>query len=289
MDKINCKFYSIFMTIKARNNILRIFVIISAAVLASISFYFILAYTRGELTVPQNTERIYKFTKLQKTLLFEYNFNVTVAGIFVLASYVTITLFILTAGFIKNQSIELTYFAVFLLGCQVEAVRLLLPTFGIWQTTSSLLILAGRAVIGARVLCPLSMFLSALFAEAKDSTSIERNCLLALLVSVGIASSIPLDTNITTSTLTVLWGLRKTFLALRIFIMVITLIAMLINAYQRYSTLYRGIIVGYAIMITGYEFLISADCYFLFGVGCLGLILGTIFYLHYIHKIYLWR
>ncbi len=277
------------MTIKVRNSLFRIFAIISAAALLVLGMYFFLAAFHGGLEIPTNIKYVFEFDKLHKSFLFKFNFPITIAGIFFLGFYVTIVLFVLNLGFRKNLSLELTYFTLFLFGCQIEILRLLLPTFGLWKTSSLLLILIGRTIIGARMLCVVSLFLTPFFDEAKDSNSVERNILIALLVSAGIAAFIPLDTNYTTYTMTVMWGMKGAFLSLRTIIIVCTLVAMFINAYQRSSKQYLGLIIGYSLLILGYQFMIAADCYFLFVLAVILMTAGTSVYLRFIHLIYLWK
>lgn len=277
------------MTIRARNTILKIFAIISASLLGALIFYFCMGFFFEGVQAPENPRRLLDFKLLHRYFPFSASFPLALAAIFFTSLYVTVNLFILNLGFIKTQALEITYFAIFLLGLQVESLRLLLPLFGLWRTTSSLLILIGRTVIAGRMLCTLSLFLSSLFSESRDSTYIERNFLIILLVSVGVGAFIPMDTSVTTTTCAVMWGLRGAFLGIRIFIMIATLVSMTVSAYQRFNPQLKGMIIGYALVMFGYITIISADCLFLFILGSSTLTVGTVFYLWNLHKLYLWR
>ena len=92
-----------------------------------------------------------------------------------------------------------------------------------------------------------------------------------------------MDTTITTSTCTVLWGFRKFFAVIRVFIVVVTIFSVLAEAYTKGI---NGIYIkalGIVILATGYGLLCNTDCWLEFFIAIILYASGCVLYLKTVH------
>ena len=275
------------MTIKSRNRILLIFFAVSLLLLITTLGQFIFAALHSGITPPENTVRTIE--AFDNAGPFKYDFKAVIIGIFAFSIYVSSVSIIIYANFEKTQSIEIIYFALFLLGCLTESIRILLAEFDLWQTYSKLLITAGKIIIAGRILTPLSLFFAGTFSETSQRQNVERNIILLIVVSIGLGFLYPLNTLETTSTCAVLWAYPKLFVTVRIFIFLSAIACMFFNAITNNSKEMLRSTIGCILLIIGYLFLISCDCYFNLSFGAALMIAGTFLYLRSVHLIYMWN
>ena len=275
------------MTLRSRNRIFFIFYVFSCVCLFLSVFHFVLAGFNSEITPPEDTVRLINI--FSSTAAGRPDFYAAIAGIFAFTLYVPIVACSVWRGFEKTQSIEVIYFELFLLGCLTEALRIVLAMNGVWKTSSTTLLFIGRFVMSGRMLSPLSLLFASLFSENDQRQNVERNIFIVLILSILTGLSIPLDTYHIASSITVLWGTRTLFSTVRILLAVISFVCLIINAATKYSSESGKLLSGYAILIIGYGFMCSCDCWLFFGLGALGLSAGTYIYLRSVHGLYLWR
>lgn len=275
------------MTIKSRNRIILIFFGISLSLLVFGILQFIIAAVNHGVTPPEGTIRT--VIPFDGKGPFTYNFTAVIISIFAFGIYTSAVSIIIYLSFEKTQSIEIIYFLLFLFSCLIENVRILMAEFDLWQTYSKLLIYIGKAVIASRIIAPVSLLFASLFNETSQRQNVERNLILIIVVSISLGILYPLDTLKTTSTLTVMWGYRRLFITVRIFVFLSTVLSMIINAVTNSSIDMYKSVVGYVALVAGYLLLIGCDNYFNLIAGSVLLAFGTFRYLRYIHKIYLWN
>lgn len=279
--------YSLGMTLKTRNRLILVSVLGSWIISFLTLAYIVRSFYEGQVTPPAYSYR--QIWHLQNLSILKKDFYATIGGILFFAVAVPFFVTGIKIGFENTQSQELIYFFGFLLGCQMEVIRILVPTLDLWRTASTPLIVVGRALVGGRMMAPLCMMMSSLFTEANSRQSEWQNLLICLVISVMTAMMIPLDTGTTTSSFSVLCGSRTLIRGIKIGIFACTIIAMLINSAYRYSHQVKGMIWGFLVMMLGYSLLCIADCWVLTGVGGVCFSVGGVIYLKTLHRFYLWR
>ena len=247
----------------------------------------ILAAIKGQITPPSDTIRIIKAH--DSSFLLKQSFPAVITSIFILALYSTVSSFSAFWGFEKTQTLELSYFPVFLISCILECTRLGLSVFYTWQTSSSYLLVLGRIIIVARILAPLSLLFASLFNQAGHRQDTSRNILILFLASISTGLFYPLNSNFTFSTCTVVWGYRTFFIVIRALIVILTLSTFVISGIVHSTKQSFYLASGCAVMLTGYFMLISADCWLFTILGTAFLIPGTVWYLTSLHKLYTWN
>ena len=266
--------------------LLVLFIIDSLILLTCVALYIYAAIT-NTISPPEQPVRL--FAPAHFAWLFTYRFSAAITGIFFFITYATVVTFIMYQGFEKTQCTEVIYFCVFLIGCLLECCRLMVPLFGLWKTSSTMLILASRTMLMGRFLAPLGMVAAAVFNETSQRQNVERNCILLLIVALGSALLYPLDTTHFTTTCSVLWGMRTLLKTMRIALYLVTIASMALGAYTKSSHESRNSVIGCAIFMGGYFVLCMADCYMVLSLGASLLVGGTAYYLRTIHSLYMWR
>lgn len=275
------------MTLKTRNRLYLFFAIASAAALVLCGIIFTLAAISSNIVPPQDAVRTVKLFGGKN--IFDQNFYAVITNIFLLTAYVPVVAFIVYQSFEKTQSLEVIYFAGFLLGVLAESLRIFVPVAGLWRGFSSLLLLSGQGVISGRILCSLSLLSAALFSENDQRKNIERNLMGIIVCSVFAGVIFPFDTSQTSSTCMVLWSFRPLLTTLRVLIFLATISVLIINGVSKGSREMFLMALGYALLFTGYTILCATDCFMLTGAGTALLAVGTSFYLKSTHRIYMWH
>ena len=273
------------MTLRTRNRLFFI-MLLSTIILSLICILsFIVFGITGHISAP--TSPVRTFTFIPK--VFRYQFPATIIDILFFALYVPVTMAFVYFGFKNTQSLEIIYFSLFLLGAELECIRIIMPIYSMWQTTSTTTIIVGRFVLAGRLLTFLSMLCTALFYKIEDRQNLERNILLCILGSVIIGSAYPLNTLYTTSTCTVLWAYVGLFTVVRLCLFIVTIISMVLPAVATENGEIKHETGAYILLMIGYLLLCAADTYTFVIVGILMLCVGTLLYLRAIHASYLWR
>lgn len=285
LEKKSALCYAFAMTLVVRNRLFLAFFICSVIYCACLAGVFIYsAFFAGTFLAPDAPIRTFSLF----SSILTYRFTASIAGIFLFLLYVPLTVFILYFHFEKTQSLEILFFAGFLLGILPEGLRILIPVDALWQTSSTTLIILGRAIISGRMLTHLSLLFASLFVNVEHRQSVERNCIIVFLVAVAVGFLYPLNTQYVTTTCTVLWGYRTMFTILRVFLFLLSLSSIIIRALVSGSAdLYREAL-GYGLLMIGYSLLTVSDSYVLLIASGSLLVAGTVLYLQSIHRQYLW-
>ena len=273
------------MTLKTRNNLIKIFLIASLALTAFVLIIFaICSYTHTILTPPEL--RIPAF--LNHIPFAKTNFAATMISFFILLFYVPVCFYLIIRLFENTQTSEIIFFTGFLFACLCETARFLTICLGLWQTFSNSLIFAGTVVLFGRTLAPLSFLCAALLSETSQRQDVERNYVILMAASIVFAVLIPMNTARISSSGLVTEGFMTVINIFRALILLTSLASFLIQGFKKNSMEYKHLASSSCVLLLGYSLLISADNFFFMILGTFALVAGTLRYLSYLHKMYMW-
>lgn len=269
------------MTLKNKNRIFLFLFIFSAIIFLFNITVLCIAAAAKSIVPPINPMR--PFVLIPKGGLCPYNFNSSLAAIITFSLSAPALSIAIFKGFEKTPSLEILFFSGFIISCVTESARILLPLFGFWKTNSLFLIYIGRIVAAGRFLAPMSLFFATVFSSAEELQNAERNIFILLASTCAFGFFYPMDTTITTSTCTVLWGFRKFFAVIRVFIVVVTIFSVLAEAYTKGI---KGIYIkafGIVVLAAGYGLLCNTDCWLEFFIAIILYVSGCFLYLKTVH------
>lgn len=273
------------MTLKVRNQIFKIFMIASLALLAVSLFSFIFTLAAGRLE-PLPTFRIPFF--LDKLPFAKQRIVPTFVSFILLGLYVPIVLFFIFRYFENTQVSELIYFSAFLIGIICEAARFFTVCFGIWQTFTNLLIFLGNIVLFGRIIAPLSFVCAAIFSDSEQRQDIERNFMLMTVCAFIFAMIIPLNTAKISSAGLVTESSMFLLNSARVILVILSFFSFYVKSFLHANKDYISEGIWMVVLYLGYTLLISADNYLFMILGTGFLYAGTYFYLKTLHRMYMW-
>ena len=218
------------MTLRKRNTLLILSIILTFLSFITIAVLFTTAYLKGQITPPENALRPFPFLSRISHPFFQENFTAVIISVFIFSFYVPLMLLIIYRLFEKTQAMEIIFFAEFLLGCFLEQIRIFMPFSGLWQTYTFFLNVIGSVVLAGRMLAPLCLFFITVFTDQNQRQDFTHNIFIALLLSVFTGVLMPLDPSNTTSTCTVVWSFSGLFLTIRAVLFISTIICFFYKA-----------------------------------------------------------
>lgn len=273
------------MTLKTRNNFIKIFLIASLVISICTLLIFIISFYKNTILTPPDL-RIPSFLK---SISFAKNsFLATMISFAVLILYVPICFYLLIRFFENTQTTEIIFFTGFLIACLAEIARFVTICLGLWVSFSNSLVFAGNIVLFGRTLAPLSFLCAALLSETSQRQDIERNYIIMIAVAVVFAAVIPMNTAKIASTGLVTEGFMNLVNILRLLILLTTLASFFIHGFKKNNAEYKQLAVASCILILGYSLLVSCDSFLFLILGTLALAAGTFRYLKFLHKMYMW-
>lgn len=267
------------MTIKIRN---RIYLFLSLFGTISLAFYtalFIYAAFNNLLEAPENPLRAGNF--------FHFNFQASIASIFFLGASAPAIAFFILRGFEKTSSLEILFFIGVIIGGIAEETRLLIPVLDLWNSSSNLLVCLGRIGVIARTIIPLSLLFSSLFSSSDQLENAERNLFFLFAASCAFGFFYPINSNEITSNCTVLYGMKSLFGAIRILVLITTVVTTFINSHM--SGNFRDNLYGYGkclgiiLFSTGNTILLFCDSIPALAIGIAVYSSGCFLYLKTMH------
>jgi hypothetical protein len=271
------------MTIKSRNILLLLLLILSLCLLLADATLLFYNLYKGTLIGPDS----FLEQPHPGFLAKGYSFSAVLLSLFIFLVYVSVSVYYLFVQFEKTQSTEIIFFALFLFGCLTESIRLFVPIFNLWHSLSTLLIFTGRIVLFGRTLAPLALLFDAVFSGTEQRQYVERNLVILIVVSIMMALLIPLDTAVVLPNCCVRWGEGRAFLIVRILILVVTAISLFINSFTMGNK--EKAPYGFLALAAGYEVCCYASSYPAVTTGGVLLFAGTAVYLGSLHRQYLWK
>lgn len=275
------------MTLKTRNRLLLVLIVISISFLILFSIISLVSFIKGNFSL------IPKFTRVlpinSESFLLKNSSTASILSILALLLYIPISSYFLYVSFEKTKSPETIYLMGFFTGCLLQTTKILIVLLNLYNTSSSLLFLVGRLDLMGKLLAPICLLLTAVFPEQDQIQDADKNYGLAICASIFIAHIVPINTTKIFSNLSISCGFN---LYLYIFILtcaLMTVIAFLIVSYQRNLHFWESPSPYYFIMFLGYISLTISDCFLLLFIGIILLVLGSYKLLSNIHKYYLWK
>lgn len=271
------------MTIKTRNRItFGFFIFASLIFLAELSL-FIIQLLKGDVQVPEVT-----FSKPgSQFFLFNYNPAYVILGIFLKNIYICFTTLIVWRSFSKTQTTEIFYFAMFLLACLCDSIRILTILFHISYTYSTSLLIIGNVDLFARIMIPLSLAGVVILNEESHRQNIERNSLLFIVVATFLATFIPLNTSIIEPNFTVSYGYEKTIFIFTMVIHAANILTLIVRNIKQNRK--QASTIGYVLLTVGYLLMFNSYSIFNLVMGFLCLSSGTALFMRALHKYFLWN
>lgn len=271
------------MTIKTRNRITFGFFIFATLIFMAELALFIFQMLKGNLQVPEVT-----FSRpTSQFILFKYSPVYVILGIFLKNFYICFTTLFVWRAFSKTQTTEIFYFAMFLLACLCDSIRILTILFHISFTYSTSLLIVGNVVLFARIMIPLSLSGTVILNEESHRQNIERNSLLFLVVATFLATFIPLNTSIIEPNFTVSYGYEKTIMIFTMIIHAANILTLIVRNLNQGKMQYTTI--GYVLLTAGYLLMFNSYSIFNLVVGFVSLSAGTAIFLRALHKYFLWN
>jgi hypothetical protein len=271
------------MTIKTRNRLTIILLLISIAFLLSDAI--ILFYTVYSGTFSWPDAQIHRF--LLHISSSRHTFIAAVISIFVFLFYVSASTTYLSLEFEKTQSTEIIYFSVFLTGCLIESVRIFFPLLNLWHSFSSFSLFCGRTVIFGRTLAPLGLLATAIASGTEQRQNVERNLVILFIAAIITAAKMPLDTATVSPACLIPWGQDSAFSIVRILILAATAFSLFFNS--RTMDRKEQTFIGFIILAVGYIICCVILNFETLVIGSTLLYAGTGIYLQALHRQYLWQ
>ncbi len=271
------------MTIKTRNYFFLALIIVFSVFLLGASAMLGYSIHSGALTRPD----VFPAEHIAGFYTKGYSFIATIASLFIFALYALLAVIYLYVQFEKTQSTEVIFFALFLIGCFAETVRLCVPLFNLWHELSAFLLFTGRVFLFARTLAPTALLFDAVFSGTKARQHVERNLVILVALSVMISMLMPLNTAIVLPNFCIKWGNGEAFIAIRALILGAAILSLFVNACS-FGTKDASLF-GFAALALGYEILCYATSYAAAAAGGILLFSGTAVYLKSLHRKYLWQ
>lgn len=249
-------------------------ILLGAGTITGICFY------TGHISQPE----FVPYTFLQNFFLTKYNFTAVIISIFLFLLYTTIVFLFINVEFEKTQSTEIIYFAVFLIGCVLESVRICIPLLNLWDSSIYFLMFCTRLIIFARTIAPLALLISVVCSATEYRQYVEQNLLLMTIVSIILALMVPVNSTqlLPTGCYPYNYGLL-----LRIILISLTFISQI---FKNVINKTKGIAMplGMALLSIGYLMLLESYSYLFTGIGFTAIMTGTFIYLKDLHRQYLW-
>ncbi len=275
------------MTISSRNKILIGILAVSTALTAGLLTGGVITLLRTEFPPPSPGLRW--LPGLDSFFLTPNSFIPAILSILIFGIYASAALFFLYYQFEKTQAAEITFFTGFLLACQLEGLRVLIPLFGLGTIYPGLLLTICRVVFFARTLGILCFLFTAIFSASGLFQQAGKNIYVLAAAAILLASIIPLNTVNVTSTFMVTYGYSETYMVIRFLLLAVSILAFFITG--KYRRIHEYVSASYAgiVLLAGYGLLICCDNWAFLGAGTILLAGGSRFFLKYIHKYYLWQ
>ena len=270
------------MTIRSRNRITFIYVIISLTLFVMALATVSLKYLRGTFDFPD------VYIKSPSTnILLAFNPHCVVISILILLAYSCTTSYVIYRSFEKSQATEMFFFLFFLAACMIDSIRIAISTISDAGAYSNLLLKMGNITLFARLLAPLSLFGAVVLSDDEYRQNADRNCLIIIITALFFSEVIPLNSAIILPNFSISYGYVKAihYLALTICILCIAnlFITNFKNEYNQMMTLgFSLLCLGYSIIFESYNILTTITGPILLG-------LGTTIYISEVHKHYLWQ
>jgi hypothetical protein len=201
--------------------------------------------------------------------------------------YSLISIILIYYFFEKTQSQEILFFSLFVISFAAESIRIIIPLKIVYALPTVYCAAASRALIFGRHFGLFSLFAAGVCASGLEVQKQQNVVIVIALAALAIALGIPVDSLSWDSSLTMLSGYTKVFMAVEGGLLVLTVISFFIAAYTRSDREYIFIGIGSLLAFLGRNALLYADAWITLP-GLAVLAAGTWFFCTKLHRVYLW-
>jgi len=275
------------MTIASRNRFIRLAAFVSLALLiTSITSIVLVLVHNGLPAAPQGTR---PFAILDKIKLTSYSSLASMVAIGLYPFYSLVFLLYILFAFEKTQTVEVIFFAAFAFSVSLEAFRIFIPLYQLWNNSSFYSVTVSRIAYCSRILTVLFLLSSSIFTTRKSIQQLGPIIFLLAFLAFTLANAIPANSGTISSNFLVTPGyspmLNLFFLILEILCTISYLILGKTLGVKEYTQAAGGLI----LLLAGYTLLASCDTWVFLVSGIFLLFFGTRIYLDRMHRYYLWQ
>jgi len=275
------------MTIASRNRFIRLATFISLALLiTSIASIVLILVHQGLPASPQGTRPLAILDKLKLT---PFNALASMIAIGIYPLYSLIFLIYILFAFEKTQTVEIIFFAAFAFSVSLEAFRIFIPLYQLWNNSGFYSVTISRIAYCSRILTVIFLLSSSIFTTRKSIQQLGPIIFLLAFLAFSLANAIPANSGTISSNFLVTPG-YSTMLMLFFFILeLLCTLSYLIMGKTLGVKEYFQAAFGLILLLTGYSLLALCDTWVFLASGVFLLFLGTRIYLDRLHRYYLWQ
>ena len=275
------------MTIASRNRFIRIAALFSLALLiTSITGIILICIHNG---LPSSAHGTRPLAILGKFKLTPYSSLASMIAIGLYPFYSLVFLLYILIAFEKTQTVEIIFFAAFTFSVALEAFRIFIPLYQLWNNSSFYSVTISRIAYCSRILTVLFLLSSSIFTTRKSIQQLGPIIFLLAFLAFSLAYAIPANSGTINSNFLVTPG-YSSMLNLFFFILVILCtVSYLIMGKTLGVKEYYQAAGGLILLLAGYSILAACDTWVFLAFGTFLLFWGTRIYLDRLHRYYLWQ
>jgi hypothetical protein len=221
-------------------------------------------------------------------LLFEVHPYSVFASIILSSMYALAASILIYFYFEKTQCQEILFFTFFALSFCFEIFRFIIPLSEGMQLPRVYIIAAGRIVLFGRFFGVLSLFVSSIYAAGFQVQKQSHIIFMIIIISMIIASGIPIDALSWDSALNITHGYSVMLLLVETGIFFLAIISFFIAVSSRGSKEFIYIGIGSILLFFGRNFLLNCDTWVILPIAASLLGTGMWYVCSRLHQIYLW-
>lgn len=275
------------MTIASRNRFIRIATLFSATL--ALMFVGGMALTLMRHSLPQAIPGLRPLPSLDRVALTPWSPVATLLAIGVYPIFALMCLVYVLIAFEKTQTVEITFFAAFALASSLEAFRVFMPLYGLWQNANFYAETISRVTLFSRFLSMLLLLASCIFTTGKSIQQIGASIFLLAFFSLSLSKIIPINTGVFLSNFTMQSGYMGSVTFLLMTLGTLSALSYLILGITRAVPEYVSAAWGITLLLAGYTLLGMCDSWAFLVAGIAFFFWGAWIYLNRIHRYYLWQ
>lgn len=190
--------------------------------------------------------------------------------------------------FEKTQTPEILFFAFFAISFITETARIAVPLSVSREWPPAIVVAASRIISFGRFFGILSLFAAGVYANGVDFQKHGRVLMIIAVVSLSIATGVPVDGLNHDSAFTPIPGYRSMIDLTEFSIALIAVLSFLVAAYTRSAAEFYGASLGALMAVVGRELLLRGDAWTSIPAGALLLYGGSWLFAAKLHRYYLW-
>lgn len=269
------------MTLKNRNRLILtlIWISIGFLIINSLILFHAIAYGNLPFSVLYDVEKTGFILFTSQPLYF-------VIGIFIQNLFALVSTVALYRSFVKTQSPQVIFFALFIFAVLGDVIRLWIPAFDLQNSFSAFYMFCGNVSLISILLIPPALLMMEIVSYIEQRQDSEKLIAILLLITIATAVYIPLNTSTLHDNFIIDYPFKKTIVAVTVLSYAFTL---LINFfYNRSRTYSQTTTFGLVFLMAGIHFIKHSMNIVMLVLASVCLTLGCIFYIKELHNQYLW-